>query len=75
MHDILFDVTMGQIKKVLRDSYFEDRIDVLDRLFSSHGEDWDSSSLEQCLAGVYTKSGAKTPQEFQDYIELQLTFL
>lgn len=75
MDDILFDVVRAQIKKVVGDKYEEDRIDIWDKLFSSHGEDWDSSSLEQCLAGVYAKSGAKTIQEFQDYIELQLTFL
>lgn len=53
-------------------------VQVWDRIFSFHDETWEpfhpGKNLEDCLMRVYTKSGAKTLEEFKDYIELQVTF-
>lgn len=72
----LFNVIDRQIRKVKNNSdSIASSVKMLKRLFQIHGEDWDSSTLEKCVRGVYIKSGSTTQEEFQDYIELQLTFL
>lgn len=77
MTNTLFFIVRDEIQKVLGTKYYTNESkEMWIKLFANHGEEYSiSSPLTDSLSRIYAKSGAKTLQEFQDYLELQLTFL